>query len=189
MPYEGKSVSLAEMLEILVSSGRTEAAAALELERAIEDNQIRLLLPDGNDDQGETLFCQMSPMGRSHVIAALRAFPDRMRTPLIRHAHISVETVQAARATRMEFEAACRLVEASAETEKPRATRGPTPGTVDRYGESDRARFPEIEALMKAGKTLTAATIEIGPTLEGPATPESKARRLRERFQKMKATN
>jgi hypothetical protein len=188
MPYQGKAISLAEMLDVLVNNGRTEAAAAVELERAFEDNAIRLLLPDGADDKGETLYCEMSPLGRASVIAVLRDFPNRMRIPLIRHVNTPIEMVAAARAIRIQFEAACGLAGSQSETPKI-ATRGPVPGTIDRFGESDRARFSEIEALMKAGKTLTAACDALGPTLEGPATAESKARRLRGIFKKMKSAN
>lgn len=117
MPYKGKSVTVVEMLDILASNGRTEAGAALELERAIEDSRICLLLPDGTDGQGETLYCQMSPLGRSHVIAVLRALPERMRTPLIRLADVPLEMVKAARAIRMEFEAACDVPAAATPTE------------------------------------------------------------------------
>lgn len=188
MPYQGKSVSLTEMLDILISHGQSEAAAALELERALEDKVIILFLPDGTNDDGEPLYCKISGAGRSAIIALLRDFPNRMRIPSIRSWNAPIAMFAAARALRIEFEAAFGLVEQLAESEKAR-TKGPAPGTVDRYGESDRARFPEIESLMKAGKTLTAATDELGPTLEGPATPASKARRLREKFQKMKAAN
>jgi hypothetical protein len=34
MPYQGMTLSIEEMLDVLTSRGRTEAAAALELERA-----------------------------------------------------------------------------------------------------------------------------------------------------------
>ena len=45
MPYKGKSVTVVEMLDILASNGRTEAGAALELERAIEDSRIVCYFP------------------------------------------------------------------------------------------------------------------------------------------------
>jgi hypothetical protein len=115
MPYQGESVSLEEMLEILVNNDRTEAAAALELERAIEDNRISLLLPDGTNDEGETLYCQMSPLGRSHVVAVLRSFPNRMRIPLIMGMNTPVEMIKAARALRIDFEVVCGLAARPAE--------------------------------------------------------------------------
>jgi hypothetical protein len=106
MPYEGKLVSVLEMLDILDGNGLTEAAAALQLERAIEEEAIELRLPDGTDDEGETLYCKMSPLGRSEVIAVLRSFPNRMRTPLIRGLNAPLEMIKAVRAKRSEFEAA-----------------------------------------------------------------------------------
>jgi hypothetical protein len=114
MPYRGKSVSIAEMLDILVDSGRTEAAAALEIERAIEDQSIVLLLPNGSDERGETLYVQMSPLGRSHVIAFVRAFPNRMQNSLSTHARLPLQMIQAARAIRSQFEDACGLSAESA---------------------------------------------------------------------------
>jgi hypothetical protein len=128
----------------------------------------------------------MSNAGRSVVVAVLRDFPNRMRIPLIRHANAAA-MFTAARAPRFQFEAACDLVD-PANFEKAKK-KGPVPGSVDRYGASDRARFPEIEALMKAGKTLSAACDELGPSLEGPATAASKAKRLRDRYNKLKAAN
>src|SRR4051794_29613065 len=106
MPYEGRSVSLEQMIDILVDNGRSEAAAVLELERAIEDKAITLLLPDGENDAGASLYCEMSPLGRSAVIALLRQFPDRLKTPLIRVMNLPLEMIRAARVPRPQFEAA-----------------------------------------------------------------------------------
>jgi hypothetical protein len=106
MPYEGNSVSLVEMLEILDSNGLTEAAAVLQLERAIEDGAIKLLLPDGTNDEGETLYCEMSPVGRSAITALLREIPNRMQIPSIRSWNAPLAMFGAARAMRFQFEAA-----------------------------------------------------------------------------------
>jgi hypothetical protein len=188
MPYQGTLVSLAEMLEMLGTRRRSEAVASLELERAFEDKAIVLRLRDGSNSEGEALYRTLTDAEMSAVITVLRDFPNRMRIPYIRHMNIPFEMVKAACAVRVQFETRCDLVERQADSPKS-TTKGPAPGSIDRYGDSDRARFPEIEALLKAGKTLTAATNEIGPTLEGPATPESKAKRVRDRFKKMKAAN
>lgn len=186
MPYAGKSVSIEEMLDILITSGGlSEATAVVQLQRAIEEKAFAMRVPDGPNEDGEEEWVDLSPTGRSASVAALAQWRDRGEIPLTQE---SKNIIRGIRALRFQFEAACNLVETQRDI--PRAvTKGPAPGTVDRYGESDRARFPEVEALMKAGKTLTAATTEIGPTLEGPATPESKAKRLRDLFQKVKAAN
>src|SRR5258706_8885710 len=109
MPYQGTSVSLLEMLALLEGHERTEAAACLELERAIEDRKIVLLLPNGLNDEGEILYCKMLPAGVSVVLSVLRDFPNRMQIPLIRSMNTPVEMIKAVRALRMEFEAACGL--------------------------------------------------------------------------------
>jgi hypothetical protein len=110
MPYQGKLISLVEMLDVLTSHDRTEADAVLELEHAIEEKAIVLRLPDGMNDEGETLYCEMSHAGRSAVVAVLRDIPNRTRIPLIRHGN-AAEMFAAARAPRFLFEAACRLSE------------------------------------------------------------------------------
>ena len=109
MPYEGNSVTLLEMLDILVSTGLTEAAAVLQLERAIEDGAIELLLPHGTDDEGETLYCEMSHVGRSAIAALLREIPNRMQIPSIRSWNAPLAAFAAVRAMRFQFEAAFGL--------------------------------------------------------------------------------
>jgi hypothetical protein len=63
----------------------------------------------------------------------------------------------------------------------PRPRKGPAPGTVDRFGESDRALFPEIERIMREGhETVHAAALELASAgkIQGGGTPESRAKRL-----------
>jgi hypothetical protein len=58
----------------------------------------------------------------------------------------------------------------------PRPRKGPAPGTVDRFGESDRALFPEIERIMREGhETVHAAALELASArkIQGGGTPES----------------
>jgi len=59
--------------------------------------------------------------------------------------------------------------------------RGPVPGQVDRYGESDRALFPELERLMREERlSRTAAAKKLGEAgrIEGVGSAESRAMRL-----------
>lgn len=65
-----------------------------------------------------------------------------------------------------------------------RQRKGPKPGTVKRFEESDRSLFPEIVRLIHAGTPMTAACRKIADEnkLAGPATNESKADRLRKLF-------
>jgi hypothetical protein len=63
--------------------------------------------------------------------------------------------------------------------------RGPKPGTVDRYGEADRALFPEVERIMREDRvTASAAALKLaeggveGKNVEGFGTPKSRAKRL-----------
>jgi hypothetical protein len=176
MPYRGERVGVGEMFDELTAHGRDRLEAALELQHAFSDAKIILWYA------GEPVIDELFAIGNClRDFAANDADAGRGLGALA--------TVMAhAKADRSQFEAVCDLVEQPIEREKAN-TKGPAPGTIDRYGDSDRARFSGIEALMKAGKTLTAATNEIGPTLEGPATAESKAKRLRDLFKKWKAAN
>jgi hypothetical protein len=66
---------------------------------------------------------------------------------------------------------------------KPR--KGPAPGTVDRFGESDREMFNELERLQREGrKSLTAAANELATAgkLAGDGAPQSLAARLVRRY-------
>jgi len=68
--------------------------------------------------------------------------------------------------------------------QKPR--RGPEPGSVDRFGDSDRALFPELEALMAAGRSLTAAASQLASQdkVAGIGIPASRAKRLADRYRR-----
>ena len=96
-------------------------------------------------------------------------------------------------ATAPKEEEAAKAVEAqpdSAGLDRPAAAvarrRGPKPGTIDRYGKSDEALYPEIDRLMKdCQMTLTGATRKLASEgrIEGPnSKPDSLAKRLRDRY-------
>jgi hypothetical protein len=112
MPYRGKSVSLEEMLDILTGHGRTEAVAVLELERALEDKAIILILRDGSDHEGEALYRALSDTEMSAVISLLRDIPNRTHIPSMRAWNAPIAMFRAARAIRMQFETVCGLVDA-----------------------------------------------------------------------------
>jgi len=176
MAYRGDDIGIGGMLDELVAKDRTEFEAAVELESAFNDGKIILWYA------GEPVVEEIPLIGKF-----LRDFASDKKRARLEYGYL-IQMLADARADRVQFETACDLVEHQPDI--PRVfTKGPVPGTIDRYGDSDRARFPEIEALLMAGKTLTAATDAIGPTLEGPATDASKARRLRNLFKKMKAAN
>lgn len=111
MPYEGTSVSLTEMLDILIAKERTESDAALELERAFEDKAIFLLVPDGRSDNDETLYRELSHAERAAVIGLLRQFPNRMKIPSMRWWNAPIDLFAAVRSPRIQFETACNLAE------------------------------------------------------------------------------
>jgi len=59
--------------------------------------------------------------------------------------------------------------------------RGPRRGTVDRFGEADRALFPEMKRLVDEDhKSVHAAALELASTgkIKGAGTPNSRAQRL-----------
>ena len=57
---------------------------------------------------------------------------------------------------------------------------------MDRFGESDRALFPEVERRMKDGKSVQAAARELAAEkrIKGNATEESLAMRLARLYRK-----
>jgi hypothetical protein len=61
--------------------------------------------------------------------------------------------------------------------------RGPEPGSVDRFGESDRALFPELERVMRDHRmSANAAARELASRIEGAGAEASKAKRLASRY-------
>jgi hypothetical protein len=72
---------------------------------------------------------------------------------------------------------------------KGRGRRGPAPGSVDRYGQSDRELFPEIERIMREKQiTVSAAASELADNnkVDGVGSAKSRAKRLATRYQKWK---
>ena len=68
---------------------------------------------------------------------------------------------------------------------QPPRRRGPTPGTVDRYGQSDRALYDDMRRLMSEEQiSATAAARQLAEKgkIKGGGTPESLARRLAGRY-------
>jgi len=66
-----------------------------------------------------------------------------------------------------------------------KSRRGPAPNTVDRYGESDRKLFDELERKVRdERKSLTAAANELAEAgrVEGAGAPQSRGRRLVKRY-------
>jgi hypothetical protein len=69
--------------------------------------------------------------------------------------------------------------------EPPRRRKGPAPGTVDRYGPSDRKLYPELERIMREEqKSATAAARQLAEDgkVKGVGGTESRARRLAKRY-------
>jgi hypothetical protein len=112
MPYQGKTISIPEMLDILIGSERTEAEAAIELERAFEDKAIRLFAPDGSGAD-TTLWREISIEETFQIIAFLRDLCNRTPITTIGTFNHPIVLFKAVRAIRTQFELACRLVDAS----------------------------------------------------------------------------
>jgi hypothetical protein len=64
--------------------------------------------------------------------------------------------------------------------------RGPFPGAAEKYGDSDRALFPDLERMMLEGKSLRAATIALvsANRVPGRGSARGRAERLAARFRK-----
>jgi hypothetical protein len=72
---------------------------------------------------------------------------------------------------------------------RPRRRKGPVPGTVDRFGESDRALYPELKRLMREERmSINAAALKLADEGKvegvGTSTPGSRAHRLAHRYRK-----
>ena len=70
----------------------------------------------------------------------------------------------------------------------PRAAKGPVRGKIDRFGEADRALFPEIERLMKSKRLTSTEAVRQIPEgkLAGRGTLDSRIRRVSDRFRREK---
>jgi hypothetical protein len=69
----------------------------------------------------------------------------------------------------------------------PKRRKGPEPGSVDRYGDSDEALFPEIDRIRRESrKSVHAATLELAfaGRIKGTGTEVSRAKRLASRYRK-----
>lgn len=69
----------------------------------------------------------------------------------------------------------------------PKRRKGPEPGSVDRFGESDRALFPELERIMRERHiSVHAAALELasGGKIKGAGSEASRAKRLASRYRK-----
>ena len=70
--------------------------------------------------------------------------------------------------------------------------RGPKPGTVDRYGESDRALFADIDEIMKRERTSVEAAakkLAHADKIAGTGSRDSRASRLAKRYRMEKPQN
>jgi hypothetical protein len=79
---------------------------------------------------------------------------------------------------------------AAAKRRREGAAKGPLPGKIDRFGEADRALFPEIERLMKSRHCSTTEAVRIlagEHKLAGRGSLDSSIRRLSNRFRKEKS--
>ena len=72
--------------------------------------------------------------------------------------------------------------------QSPRAAKGPVRGKIDRFGEADRALFPEIERLMKSKRLTSTEAVRQIPEgkLAGRGTLDSRIRRVSDRFRREK---
>jgi hypothetical protein len=71
---------------------------------------------------------------------------------------------------------------------RPKRRPGPKPGTVRRWAAMDRALYPDIEALLAKGFSLTGATLELTRQgkVAGSGTKKNRARRLYNQYKEDK---
>jgi hypothetical protein len=122
MPYQGKTVGIDEMLNILGSNEQTEAEAAIELERAFEEGAIMLFDPRGRESDPPS-WPALSAEQTLAIISILRALCNRTPGTTISRAKLSsIEFFNAVRAVRSQFELAFGLGEAATDITAPRQT-------------------------------------------------------------------
>lgn len=169
MPYFGKTVSITEMLDILIGHGQTEAVVAVQLERAFEDKAIRLLAPAGSGSDGEELWREISNEEISALIAFLRDLCNRAPIPTISTWNIPIALFKSARAIRSQFELAFGLRTVEEETSPPLSRRFAT----------DEQLVAEALAGIRAGRWPNAhqAALDLEGRADG-ASPDAKVRRL-----------
>lgn len=93
------------------------------------------------------------------------------------------------------FAAGATAVDPAAATPQPQVEshrkqrRGPRPGSVDRFGDRDRALFPELQALVADGRSVTAATVQLADQckIAGIGSPVSRAKRLAKRYRQKRS--
>jgi hypothetical protein len=77
---------------------------------------------------------------------------------------------------------------ASADPLFQKRRRGPLPGTLDRYGQADRALFSELERIMGEDKVSVSEAArrlaEKDKVVAGIGSPSSRAKRLAERYRR-----
>jgi hypothetical protein len=68
----------------------------------------------------------------------------------------------------------------------PRAVKGPLRGEIDRYGDADRALYPEIERIMKSQQLSPTEAVRQIPEgkIAGRGTLDSRVRRVSHRFRR-----
>jgi hypothetical protein len=76
----------------------------------------------------------------------------------------------------------------TAAASRPRAAKGPVRGEIDRFGDADRALFPEIERLMQSQHLTSTEAVQQIPEdkLAGRGTLDSRIRRVSDRFRREK---
>lgn len=116
MPYRGVVVSIDEMLNILIGSGRTEADAGIELGHALEDKKIFLFAPDGSGPDGP-FWRKISDEETSAIITFLHDLCNRARISTIGSYNAPIALFKVARAIRMQFETECDLLDAELPSE------------------------------------------------------------------------
>ncbi|MGY4351237.1 hypothetical protein ACVWXM_007730 [Bradyrhizobium sp. GM7.3] len=108
MPYQGEIVSVPEMLDALIASGRTEHEAARELARALEDRAIELEYRNGHVFNSEDL---------APVTDFIMAFPSRRSSISIDETALRLADGGAG-AKREQFARACGLMDRKTYTEQ-----------------------------------------------------------------------
>jgi hypothetical protein len=110
MAYRGDEIGIGPMLDELVTKGRTEFDAAVELENALKDGKIILWYA------GAPVVSDIPAIGRF-----LRDFVSDRKKARLGYGHLSLMLADA-RAQRVQFEKVCGLIEAAADLTPRRQT-------------------------------------------------------------------
>ena len=191
-----RSLTLAQLVPAWAGELANATTGASECEQALLDSLLEDIITGRFDGMGGLAFFHPDgavPVQGRLLIGTLGLSLDRNRRRILVSKRAVLNFARRHRLPRPSWwvdkartpkksAADTRLATPAVATARKRR-RGPEPGSVDRFGESDRALFPELERVMRDHRmSANAAARELASRIEGAGTEASKAKRLASRY-------